>query len=67
MLQFAIEEMHLHAERIHAGATLYIPPVTVSDVKDHELAQLVDSAEHLKSITQQSSPLDDPRKAPKQV
>jgi hypothetical protein len=53
MLEFRIDEMHLHAAQIHPGATLYIPPAMISEVKDTELAQLVDSLEHLKSITQQ--------------
>jgi len=49
---------------IHPGATLYIPPATLAEVKDTELAQLVDSLDHLKSITQHPScagPGDDPR------
>jgi hypothetical protein len=53
MLEFRIDELHLHAIHVHPGATLYIPPATSAKVKDMELAQLVDSLEHLKSITQQ--------------
>jgi uncharacterized protein YabN with tetrapyrrole methylase and pyrophosphatase domain len=52
VLEFRIDEMHLHASEIHPGATLYLPPATVPETKDNELAQLVDSLEHLRSITQ---------------
>ena len=52
-LEFRIDEMHLHAAHIHPGATLYLPPAAPAEVKDTELAQLVDSLDHLKSITQQ--------------
>lgn len=62
ILEFRIDEMHLHAERIHPGATLYLPPARLTEVKDLELAKLVDSVDHLKSITQPSEretrPLD---------
>jgi tetrapyrrole methylase family protein / MazG family protein len=54
MLEFRIDEMHLYAEHIHPGATLYIPPARLAEVKDHELAKLVDNLDHLKSITQQN-------------
>jgi uncharacterized protein YabN with tetrapyrrole methylase and pyrophosphatase domain len=53
VLEFRIDEMHLHAAQIHPGATLYIPAATRTEIKDTELAQLVDSLEHLRSITQQ--------------
>ena len=52
ILEFRIDEMHLHAEQIHPGATLYIPPAKPTEIKDLELAKLVDSLDHLKSITQ---------------
>lgn len=52
MLEFRLDEMHLHAAQIHPGATLYIPPAAMPEVKDLELAQLMDSLEHLKSITE---------------
>lgn len=62
ILEFRIDEMHLHAEQIHPGATLYLPPARLTEVKDLELAKLVDSVDHLKSITQPSEretrPLD---------
>ena len=54
VLEFRIDEMHLHAAKIHAGATLYLPPVGQPEVKDHELAALVDSLDHLRSVTQPS-------------
>jgi uncharacterized protein YabN with tetrapyrrole methylase and pyrophosphatase domain len=53
VLEFTIDEMHLHAAEIHPGATLYIPPATLPEVKDVELAELVDDLEHLRSITRQ--------------
>ncbi len=55
VLEFSIEEMHLHAAEIHPGATLYIPPAATPKLKDLELAELVGSLEHLKSITEQTS------------
>ena len=51
ILEFRLDEMHQYADRIHAGATLYIPPATVPDVKDQELAAVVDSVDHLRAIT----------------
>jgi uncharacterized protein YabN with tetrapyrrole methylase and pyrophosphatase domain len=51
ILQFPIERMHEHAADIHPGATLYIPPCRPAEIKDTELQQLVDSADHLKTIT----------------
>jgi uncharacterized protein YabN with tetrapyrrole methylase and pyrophosphatase domain len=53
LLEFPIDRMHEHAEGIHPGATLYIPPAYHADIKDLELRELVDSAQHLKSITSQ--------------
>ena len=53
MVEFPIDEMHLYAADIHPGATLYIPPATLPKVKDVELARLVDSLDHLRSITRQ--------------
>jgi uncharacterized protein YabN with tetrapyrrole methylase and pyrophosphatase domain len=50
-LEFTIRDMHLFADQIHGGATLYIPPAIPPSVKDQELAQLIDSVEHLHSIT----------------
>jgi uncharacterized protein YabN with tetrapyrrole methylase and pyrophosphatase domain len=55
ILEFRLDEMHQYADRIHAGATLYIPPATVPEVKDQELAALVDSVDHLRAITRPAS------------
>lgn len=55
VLEFSIAEMHLHAARIHPGATLYIPPATRSSIKNLELARLADSLEHLRSITEDAA------------
>jgi hypothetical protein len=51
ILEFPINRMHEHAAQIHPGATLYIPPAQHADIKDTELRELVDSPEHLHSIT----------------
>ena len=60
ILEFRIDEMHRHAAQIHPGATLYIPPAKLAEVKDVELARLVDSLEHLRLITKQrEQPLSD--------
>jgi uncharacterized protein YabN with tetrapyrrole methylase and pyrophosphatase domain len=52
IMEFPIDQMDLHAAQIHPGATLYVPPAEVPNIKEHELAQLVDSLDHLRSITQ---------------
>lgn len=57
ILEFPIDRMHEHAGEIHPGATLYIPPSRMAEIKDTELLHLVDSAEHLRSITQQPRPV----------
>lgn len=56
VLEFPIDRMHEHAAEIHPGATLYIPPSQLAQIKDRELEQLVDSADHLRSITEQPVP-----------
>jgi uncharacterized protein YabN with tetrapyrrole methylase and pyrophosphatase domain len=53
VLEFPIDRMHDYAAEIHPGATLYIPAAQRAEIKDKELQELVDSADHLRSITQQ--------------
>jgi uncharacterized protein YabN with tetrapyrrole methylase and pyrophosphatase domain len=60
VMEFRLDEMDQYADRIHAGATLYIPPAKVPEVRDHELAALVDSIDHLRAITR---PADDGSRA----
>ena len=51
ILRFALEEMGQHAAEIHAGFTLYVPPVGSRPVLDWELLGKLDSVEHLRNIT----------------
>lgn len=55
ILRFAIEDMGDHAETIHTGFTLYIPPSVGRAVADRELAAQLYSTEHLRKITRRSS------------
>ena len=50
-LHFALEEMGEHAEQIHAGFTLYIPPAVGRPVQDADLLAKLYSVDHLRSIT----------------
>jgi hypothetical protein len=52
ILRFALEDMPLHAAEIHAGFTLYVPPVGSRPVYDWELLEKIYSVDHLRSITQ---------------
>jgi len=51
VLSFPLSEMCVDAYRLHAGFTLYVPPVAEKPVADHELLQQMDSVEHLHRIT----------------
>jgi hypothetical protein len=51
ILRFALDDMPLYAEQIHAGFTLYIPPVSSRPVLDWELLEKIYSVEHLRKIT----------------
>jgi hypothetical protein len=66
ILEFQINRMHEHSAEIHPGATLHIPPSHLAEIKDKELEQLVDSAEHLRSITQEPGPAPSGHHAPSQ-
>ncbi len=49
--RFALDEIGSHAHDLHAGFTLYVPPLHARPIEDAELCRLVDSAEHLRRIT----------------
>jgi len=51
ILRFALEDMGEHAAEIHAGFTLYVPPVSARAVLNRELASQLFSVDHLRSIT----------------
>lgn len=51
ILRFALEDMGQHAEEIHAGFSLYVPPAASRPILDYELLEQVYSVEHLRSIT----------------
>ena len=51
ILRFALEDMGEHAAEIHAGFTLYVPPVGTRAVLDRELVGKLYSVEHLRSVT----------------
>jgi hypothetical protein len=51
ILPFALEDMGQHAEQLHAGFTLYVPPAVGRPVQDVELLAKLYSVEHLRSIS----------------
>jgi len=51
VFRFALEDMGGHAAEIHAGFTLYVPPVRARAVLDGELLGKLFSLEHLQSVT----------------
>jgi hypothetical protein len=51
ILRFALEDMPHHAEEIHAGFTLYVPPAASRAVHDWDLLGKIYSLEHLRSVT----------------
>jgi precorrin-2 methylase len=51
ILQFALKDMASHAEELHAGFTLYVPPATGRPVQDWDLAAKLYSVDHLRSLT----------------
>ena len=52
ILRFPLEDMGRHAEKIHAGFSLYMPPPPTRPVQDHDLLSKLYSLDHLRSITQ---------------
>lgn len=51
VLRFAIQDMGSHAERFHAGFTLYVPPSAGRPVQDYDLVEKLYSPEHLRILT----------------
>ena len=51
ILPFALEDMGRHAEQIHSGFTLYVPPAVGRSVQDCDLLAKLYSLDHLRSIT----------------
>jgi hypothetical protein len=51
ILRFAFEDMGEYAEEIHAGFTLYVPPVGSRPIHDYDLLAKLYSVDHLRSIT----------------
>ena len=51
VLRFAIEDVGEHADSLHHGFTLYIPPARERPVLDHQLAGQLYSREHLSRLT----------------
>jgi hypothetical protein len=47
----ALEAMGEHAEQLHAGFTLYVPPVVGRPIQDIDLLNKLYSVEHLRSVT----------------
>jgi hypothetical protein len=51
ILRFAIEDMGEHAQEIHAGFTLYVPPAGSRPIHDYDLLGKLYSVDHLRRIT----------------
>ena len=51
ILRFTLEGMGEHGHEIHAGFTLYVPPVVSRPIQDYDLLAKLYSMEHLRSIT----------------
>jgi hypothetical protein len=51
MIRFALEDMGQHAQEIHAGFSLYVPPAASRPVLDYDLLAQLYSLGHLRSIT----------------
>ena len=51
ILRFPLEDMGRHAEEIHSGFTLYVPPAVGRPVQDCDLLAKLYSADHLRSVT----------------
>ena len=51
VLRMALEELGEHAEQLHAGFTLYVPPAMGRPIQDIDLLNKLYSVEHLRSVT----------------
>lgn len=54
-IEFEIGEFETMADQITAVQTLYIPPVRKRPVQNEKLAELTESADHIKTITDDSA------------
>ncbi len=52
VLRFPLGEIAEHAAELHVGFSLYIPPTHTRPIEDLALATLIDSAEHLRRVTE---------------
>jgi precorrin-6B methylase 1 len=64
--RFALADLCRHAHLLHAGFTLFVPPVHVRPVEDQELLRQMDRPDHLARITHPPAEPDSPalREAP---
>jgi uncharacterized protein YabN with tetrapyrrole methylase and pyrophosphatase domain len=49
--RFPLEEMGNYAQQIHAGFSLYVPPVTSRQIQDFDLLEKLYSPRHLRNVT----------------
>jgi uncharacterized protein YabN with tetrapyrrole methylase and pyrophosphatase domain len=52
ILRFHLQDMGAHAEKIHAGFSLYVPPAHTRPIQDHDLFSKLYSLDHLRNITE---------------
>jgi hypothetical protein len=52
LTRFPLADIESLSTELHAGMTLYIPPIKARPLADPDLASMVHSAEHLKTITE---------------
>lgn len=53
LVRFPLDEIEQHADQLHQGLTLYVPPVGKRGVVNRDLMAKIESIEHLRSITVQ--------------
>lgn len=58
LTKVALGKLETEPIQMHAGATLYIPPVREPEVLDEEFLKLVTTVEHLKDITDEQQNTD---------
>jgi hypothetical protein len=65
LTEFAIRDFEAYSQKIHPGATLYVPPVGTRPIVDHELLQDIASASHLQKIVDLSTIHSSPKRETK--
>ncbi|HEX2259975.1 MAG TPA: SAM-dependent methyltransferase [Actinomycetota bacterium] len=55
LVRFPLGEMDHHNDDLHQGLTLYLPPVELRSVRNRELAGMIESLDHLKSLTERAA------------